>query len=318
MHLNPKMTRRSFMAGAACALASAATTAWAEESKGKPGDDEDEAQKEADTSKWSYGGVTVSYPSSWESVKPEGGAPQSPNSLALAIDGRDAVAVNVNDANGMPVSNASDLELIASMMAASILQSDDLEDVSVGQFSVEERDDGSFACTIPFEASQGGDAYCFAMHMAAKGTVMVAVSVSAPEADWDGLSDDFTKVFDSVEFGEPERFDGSKLEEVGDGSVTVSTRGGTTDGGNVPKFSAGDASMMQVGIDVEGVEPGGYASYVDGLANTVVEYKDGLAMVQTSLTLTGDALATGIHTVELVRMDGDAVAFYRRVQYEVE
>lgn len=310
-----RISRRSFITISAMAIAAYAMPAWAKEPRET---EEESGTKDDGTSEWSYGNVTVSYPSSWEVIEPKDGIPTSPNTLALAINGRDAVAVNVNDSNSMPISDAASLEFVASMMAASILQSDGLDGASVGQFSVEERTDGSFASTIPFEASQDGKACRFVMHMVAKDTVMVVITASAPEAEWDSLSDELARMFDSVKFGEFERFDGSKLEEVGEGSVVVSTSGGTTDAGNVPRFSAGNATMMQIGINVEDVEPGSYASYVDGLANTVIEFKSGVSMVQTVLTLMGDSLTPGIHTVELVRTDEDNVIFYRRAQYEVE
>ena len=108
-------------------------------------------------------------------------------------------------------------------------------------------------------------------------------------------------------------FDGSGCSDTGEGTMTLSTAGGTTEGGNIPQIAASGASMMQIGLDTDGMDGSVCTAYVDGMENTTLNAGE---RTQNSISLTGDALSAGTHTVELVKMDGDAVVIYKSAQYE--
>ena len=71
--------------------------------------------------------------------------------------------------------------------------------------------------------------------------------------------------------------------------------------------------MMQIGLDTDGMDGSVCTVYVDGMENTTLNAGE---RTQNSISLTGDALSAGTHTVELVKMDGDAVVIYKSAQYE--
>lgn len=109
-------------------------------------------------------------------------------------------------------------------------------------------------------------------------------------------------------------FDGSVFADTGEGTMYLRTAGGTSEGGNVPEIAAKSNSVMQIEIDTEGMDGSVCTVYVDGVENTTVNAGE---RSQNALTLQGDALAAGTHTVELVKMDGDKPAIYKKAEYKV-
>lgn len=109
-------------------------------------------------------------------------------------------------------------------------------------------------------------------------------------------------------------------EEKGPGTVYVSTPGGTSENGNIPVLYADANSwLIQIGLNAWDFNGGALSFvYVDGILNT----KEQLANTQTSLSLSGDALSVGIHTVEVVQYENDdpsaAMTVYKSMQYEIK
>ena len=110
-------------------------------------------------------------------------------------------------------------------------------------------------------------------------------------------------------------FDGSAFSDTGDGVFYISTPDGTSENGNVPKLIvAKDTALMQIGCGTDGMEYAECAVYVDGMENDSLVVSE---MMQGSINLQGDALKEGVHTVELVKMEGGAPVVYKIAQYEV-
>ena len=114
-------------------------------------------------------------------------------------------------------------------------------------------------------------------------------------------------------------FDGSKQAEVGEGSVMLATAAGTTENGNVPKLTISkDTQLTQIEVDTKDLDRSAVTHiYVDGIENTKGNYGDS----QNAISLTGDALKAGDHTVEVVQFKGDdasgEVVFYRKLSYQI-
>ena len=114
-------------------------------------------------------------------------------------------------------------------------------------------------------------------------------------------------------------FDGSKQAEVGEGSVMLATAAGTTENGNVPKLTIQkDTQLTQIEVDTKDLDRSAVTYiYVDGIENTKGNYGDS----QNAISLTGDALKAGDHTVEVVQFKGDDVSgdvvFYRKLSYQI-
>jgi putative lipoprotein len=114
-------------------------------------------------------------------------------------------------------------------------------------------------------------------------------------------------------------FDGSKQAEVGEGSVMLATASGTTENGNVPKLTIQkDTQLTQIEVDTKDLNRSAVTHiYVDGIENTKGNYGDS----QNAISLTGDALKAGDHTVEVVQFKGDdasgEVVFYRKLSYQI-
>ena len=94
----------------------------------------------------------------------------------------------------------------------------------------------------------------------------------------------------------------------------LATAGGTSEGGKVPEIAGGTNTMMQIELDTDGMDGSVCTVYIDGVENTTMNAGE---RTQQALTLQGDALAKGEHTVELVKMDGDKPAIYKKAQYKV-
>ena len=110
-------------------------------------------------------------------------------------------------------------------------------------------------------------------------------------------------------------FDGSSFVDTGDGEMTLKTAGGTSEGGNVPQIAGKSGrTMMQIGVSYKGGDGSVCTVYVDGSEVTKMNASE---RVDSTVTLEGDALTDGVHTVELVCMDGDAPKIYKKAQYEI-
>lgn len=107
--------------------------------------------------------------------------------------------------------------------------------------------------------------------------------------------------------------------ELGDGTVYVSTPGGTSENGNIPVIYVSDEIMVQIGLDAWDFNGGALSFiYIDGMLVT----KEQLADSQTTLTLEKDQLTEGIHTVEVVQYandePGSELTTYKSMQYQVK
>lgn len=112
-----------------------------------------------------------------------------------------------------------------------------------------------------------------------------------------------------------EKFDGSAFADTGDGEMILYTPGGNTEGGNVPQVAIGkNIVVTQIGIDYTGGDGSVCTVYVDGVENTKMNASQ---RIQSTLTLQGEAIDEGVHTVEMVDMDGDAPRIYKSAQYEI-
>lgn len=105
-------------------------------------------------------------------------------------------------------------------------------------------------------------------------------------------------------------FDGSALSDTGAGTMMLRTAGGTTEGGNVPEVATSGKSMMQIEIDTDGMDGSVCTVYVDGMENTTMNAGE---RTQNTLTLQGDALKAGTHTVEIASADG---SIYKKAGYK--
>lgn len=110
-------------------------------------------------------------------------------------------------------------------------------------------------------------------------------------------------------------------KEVGNGSVVLSTTGGTTENGNTPVVFVGqDTLLEQIGLSAENFD-GSKLSYVyiDGMINTKEQLGE---MTQTTITLQDNSLKEGKHKVEVVQYDNDEQTgnpvTYKVATYEVK
>lgn len=111
-------------------------------------------------------------------------------------------------------------------------------------------------------------------------------------------------------------FDGSAFSDTGAGTMYLATAGGTSEDGNVPQIAfSGDPANSAMSIELDFWDGDGSVCtiYVDGMEGD----KMNAGNVQQSITLWGDMLEEGVHTVEVVKMDGDAPVIYKKAQYEI-
>ena len=108
-------------------------------------------------------------------------------------------------------------------------------------------------------------------------------------------------------------FDGANATDTGEGVMYIATAGGTSEDENVPEITG--EGMIQISVCTEDMDGSVCTVYVDGMENTTMNAG---AMTQQSITLEGDALKQGEHTVELVKLDdsGEPV-IYKVAQYKV-
>ena len=107
--------------------------------------------------------------------------------------------------------------------------------------------------------------------------------------------------------------------DMGDGTMYLSTVGGTTENDNVPVlFETSDTVLETIEIDTTGFD-GSKLSYIyiDGMLNT----KEQLGDSQSSISLEKDALAKGTHKVEVVQYDTNepdgTMVTYKTASYEI-
>ena len=109
--------------------------------------------------------------------------------------------------------------------------------------------------------------------------------------------------------------------ELGNGTIVLSTEGGTSKDGNVPVlFADKDLMMSQIGLDAETFD-GSKLSYiyVDWMLNAKEQLGE---MTQITLTLEKDALKEGTHKVEVVQYENDdskgKAITYKTASYEIK
>ena len=107
--------------------------------------------------------------------------------------------------------------------------------------------------------------------------------------------------------------------ELGEGTVYVATPSGTSEDGNVPVIYVSDEIMLQIGLSAWDFNGGALSFiYIDGM----LVGKEQLANTQTTLTLSDEQLAVGVHTVEVVQYENDEpgteMTTYKSMQYEIK
>lgn len=107
-------------------------------------------------------------------------------------------------------------------------------------------------------------------------------------------------------------FDGSGYSDAGAGTMVLATAGGTSEGGAVPEIPAVTNGGSQLGLDLEGGDGSVCTLYVDGVENAKMNFGE---RSQATFTVEGEQLHEGVHTVELVKMDGDEPAIYKKAEY---
>lgn len=101
--------------------------------------------------------------------------------------------------------------------------------------------------------------------------------------------------------------------------MVLSTAAGTSEGGNVPKITVEKSTtLMQVEVDTEDLDAAAVTYiYVDGVEMAKGNY----GQAQVVVSLAGDALTVGDHTVEVVQLADDdpsgTVIFDRSMGYTV-
>lgn len=110
-----------------------------------------------------------------------------------------------------------------------------------------------------------------------------------------------------------------QYSDMGEGTMFLSTAGGTSENGNVPTVFVSDEILLQIGLNTSAFD-GSKLSYiyVDGMENA----KEQLADSQTVIDLSENALKEGKHTVEIVQYDNDeptgTMVTYKKAEYEIK
>ena len=113
-----------------------------------------------------------------------------------------------------------------------------------------------------------------------------------------------------------DKFEGSAFADTGDGEMVLYTAGGTSENGNVPQVALDkNVTIAQIEVDYANGDGSVVTVYVDGIENT--KMNAGEYLVQNTITLQGEALDEGVHTVEVVAMDGDTPTIYKKAQFEI-
>lgn len=108
--------------------------------------------------------------------------------------------------------------------------------------------------------------------------------------------------------------------EIGEGVVNVLTPSGSSENDNVPVlYLEPNTMLVQVGIEAWDFNGGALSYiYIDGMLIA----KEQLANTQTSLSLEGTHLGSGVHQVEVVQFANDdpsgEMITYKTMSYEVK
>lgn len=109
-------------------------------------------------------------------------------------------------------------------------------------------------------------------------------------------------------------FDGAGHAEVGDLTFYLSTAGGTTEGGNVPKIVVKPNTYgTSVDVNVENGDGTICNVYIDGHKRDTLN----AGRAQHSIQLEDSDKTEGKHKVELVSADDDGATIYKVAEYEI-
>nr|DAJ00225.1 MAG TPA: protein of unknown function (DUF4969) [Caudoviricetes sp.] len=146
-------------------------------------------------------------------------------------------------------------------------------------------------------------------------------SDSSAQADESSIAESSAEESSTEEASAAETIPAGDFTVSGDGTMYLSTAGGTTEDGNVPVVSASsDTQIKQIGINAHGYDGTMMAYiYIDGSFADKQQLSDS----QTTLDLSGESLTEGVHKVEVVQYTGDTVsadnvATYQTMQYEIK
>ena len=144
---------------------------------------------------------------------------------------------------------------------------------------------------------------------------------SSAQAEESSIAESSAEESSTEEASAAETIPAGAFTVSGNGTVYLSTAGGTTEDGNIPVVGASSATVIkQIGINAKGYDGTMMAYiYIDG----VFADKQQLSDSQSSLDLSGDSLTEGVHKVEIVQYTGDTVsadnvATYQTMQYEIK
>lgn len=146
-------------------------------------------------------------------------------------------------------------------------------------------------------------------------------SDSSAQAEESSIAESSAEESSTEEVSAAETIPAGDFTVSGNGTVYLSTAGGTTEDGNVPVVSASsDTQIKQIGINAHGYDGTMMAYiYIDGSFADKQQLSDS----QSSLDLSGESLTEGVHKVEVVQYTGDTVsadnvATYQTMQYEIK
>lgn len=150
--------------------------------------------------------------------------------------------------------------------------------------------------------------------------VMIFVLAACGESN-DNPAEDSAQVSDSQDTQDTQRdLPEGDYQEMGDGSMFISTPSGTSENGNVPViYAESDLTLTQIGMNSEGMNGGSLSYiYIDGM----LADKQQMADYQGSIDLTGDQLSEGIHKIEMVQYENDdtsgTMTVYKSASYEIK
>lgn len=108
-------------------------------------------------------------------------------------------------------------------------------------------------------------------------------------------------------------------EDMGNGTIYISTVGGTSENGNVPIIYISDEILLQIGLNASGFDGSKLSFiYIDGMLSS----KDQLADSQISLDLQDGFLSVGTHKIEVVQYDNNEptgnMITYKSASYEIK
>lgn len=108
-------------------------------------------------------------------------------------------------------------------------------------------------------------------------------------------------------------------QDMGNGTMYISTAGGTSENGNVPVVFVSDEILLQIGLNTSAFDGSKLSFiYVDGMLAT----KEQLSDSQITLDLSEDMLTVGNHKVEVTQYENDDptgnMVTYKQAAYEVK